>query len=176
MVGCAVEPVKPLSGYHRAGRNGLYQLTAWSFDGRVAIVHGEDADSANIRWMRRADEEKIRLSGPLGQGAVVIHIGREFLSIDRGEGEIKYRGREERSVTEQLGFYAPFRSLRYWVLGLVDPDAPFQDVANGFVQKGWTVTIDQMQMTALGVMPRKVEIKSDAIKLKFIMDHWRKND
>ena len=175
LAGCAVKPVKTVSVFNRGEREDLYQLTSWAFEGRVALRRDNESWTANITWKRRLADENIRLSGPLGQGGMVIHISEDFVGIDRGEGEIRYPDRSDEFITEQLGFYVPFKSLRYWVIGLVDPEAAFEDIENGFVQNGWTVLIRQMQQTEVGMMPRKIDVSNGEVKLKLIIDQWQEH-
>lgn len=174
--GCAVEPLKTVSVFDRAERGKLYQLTHWAFDGRVALMRDHESWTANITWKRRSADEDIRLSGPLGQGGVAIHIAEDFVGIDRGDGEVKYADRSDEVVAEELGFYVPIKSLRYWVVGLVDPESTFEDIESGFIQDGWTVLIKQMQQTSVGMMPRKIDVTNREVKLKLIIDQWQEHD
>ncbi len=173
MAGCAGKPILVDNGYFRGQRDALYQLVGWSFDGRVAVRRGDESWTATISWVRRLADEKIRLSGPLGQGGVAIRITRDFVAVDRGDGEIVYRDNSDAFVTDELGFYVPLRSLRYWVVGLADPDAAFEDIDNGFIQNDWTVLFRQMQQTGTGIMPRKIEVSNGNVRLKLIIDQWR---
>ncbi|MGR9046270.1 MAG: lipoprotein insertase outer membrane protein LolB [Gammaproteobacteria bacterium] len=176
LAGCAVKPVGVVSKFNRNEREGLYRLTSWAFDGRVAVKSVDDSWTANISWKRRLEDENIRLSGPLGQGGVAIHIGDNFVSIDRGDGEVSYWEPSDAFISEQLGFYVPLKSLRYWVVGLIDPDTAFEDIENGFVQNGWTVLIRQMQRTGFGMMPRRIDVSNQDVKLKLIIDQWQEQN
>ena len=176
LAGCAVKPLKTVSVYNRAEREALYQLTRWAFDGRVAWKHDNESWTANISWKRQLTNETIRLSGPLGQGGVFIRITDDYVAIDRGEGEIKYKGRSNELISEALGMYVPLESLRYWVVGLVDPNTAFEDIKNGFVQNGWTILIKQLQQTEMGMLPRKIDVTNREVGLKLIIDQWREHD
>ena len=49
----------------------------------------------------------------------------------------------------RLGFELPLRNLRFWLLGIPNPDAPFQiarnaqDRAQHLSQDGWSIDYDQ---------------------------------
>lgn len=173
--GCVTAPVKVAPEYSRQERDGLYNLNSWAFDGRVAVVGKRESWQANIDWQRLDTEEVIRLSGPLGQGAVSIHITDTYIGVDEGNGEIKFDKNDDAQVAERLGFFVPVRSLRYWVLGLVEPKVPFEEVEMGFVQSGWVVKFKQMQQTEYGFMPYKINVSNQEVRLKLVIDRWQRN-
>lgn len=174
--GCSSAPVKTGADYSDSGRGGLYELRDWALDGRISLRASNESWSASIEWQRRDDDETIRLIGPLGQGAVFIHIADEYVDVDRGDGAARYLDRSDDFITEQLGFYVPLRSLRYWVVGLIDPGSPSEDVVNGFIQDGWRVLYREMQQTGRGVLPYKIDVSNQEVKLKLIIDQWNMHD
>lgn len=174
--GCSSVPVKTEADYSDSGREGLYELRDWVLDGRISLRASNESWSASIEWQRHDDDETIRLMGPLGQGAVFIHIADEYVDVDRGDGPARYLDRSDDFVTEQLGFYVPLRSLRYWVVGLIDPGSPSEDIGNGFIQDGWRVLYREMQQTGRGVLPYKIDVSNREVKLKLIIDQWNMHD
>ena len=81
---CSIVPVEPEVHYSRIAREHLYELERWSFEGRLALTGKNDSWSASINWGHSPDDEKIKLSGPLGQGATVIQLTGNLVTIDRG--------------------------------------------------------------------------------------------
>lgn len=177
LVACATTPVETELHYSRKEMLQLYQLKHWSFEGRLALTSRSDSWTANISWEHTPDSERIRLAGPLGQGAVVISLMGDVVTIDRGGKDVQTSRNPEEFVNQQLGMFVPVRSLRYWVIGLPEPSRSYQDNNAGFSQAGWLCEYKQVQeVDKKGVMPHKLMVMNDQVKLKLIIDHWDLND
>ncbi len=172
---CSVAPVEQDVHYSRASMLHLYDLERWSFDGRLALTGQNDSWSANISWEHSPEAEKIKLSGPLGQGAVVISLTRGVVTIDRGGNDVLSSTQPEEFINQQLGMFVPVGSLRYWVVGLPEPSHSYKDAENGFNQSGWLSEYKQMQRVDDGAMPLKMMVMNNQVKLKLIIDHWDLN-
>lgn len=174
---CTVVPVKPEGHYSRPAMLPLYELEYWSFEGRFALTGEREALSANISWEHSPGADKIKLSGPLGQGAIVISLAGNVVTIDRGGGDVQSSTQPESFINQQLGMFVPVRSLRYWVVGLPEPSLNFKDTDIGFNQAGWLSEYMQMQsVTEDRTMPRKMTVMNGQVKLKLIIDRWDIND
>jgi outer membrane lipoprotein LolB len=169
---CSVVPVQPVVHYSRAAMLHLYELEHWSFEGRLALTGQNDSWSANISWEHSPETEKIKLSGPMGQGAVVISLADNVVTIDRGGDDVQSSTQPEEFINQQLGMFVPVRSLRYWVMGLPEPSRPYKDTDVGFNQSGWLNEYKQMQLVDDSAMPHKMTVMNSQVKLKLIIDHW----
>jgi outer membrane lipoprotein LolB len=169
---CSTAPIEPEVHYSKIGREHLYKLTQWSFDGRLALTGKKDSWSASINWGHRPDDEKIKLSGPLGQGATVIQLAGDLVTIDRGDNQVQSSTEPEEFINQQLGMFVPVHSLRYWVVGLPEPTSAFVETATGFKQSGWLIEYKQMQPVDNQSMPRKITVTNERVKLKLIIDQW----
>jgi len=169
---CAIVPVEPEVHYSKIAREHLYKLERWSFEGRLALTGKNDSWSASINWGHRTDDEKIKLSGPLGQGATVIQLTGDLVTIDRGDGLAQSSTHPEDFINQQLGMFVPVHSLRYWVVGLPEPTSAFVETATGFKQGGWFIEYKQMQPVDNQSMPHKITVMNEQVKLKLIIDQW----
>lgn len=172
LTACAETPVKPEPVYSKNANAHLYKLDRWSFDGRLALASKQDSWSATINWQHQPDDEQIKLSGPLGQGAVLIHLTGDQVTVDRGDGQIQSSAEAERFIQQQLGLYVPVKSLRYWVVGLPEQAQTFTETREGFSQAGWLIEYLQSQAVKNETMPRKITVFNDKVKLKLIIDQW----
>ncbi|HEY8034897.1 MAG TPA: lipoprotein insertase outer membrane protein LolB [Methylobacter sp.] len=173
---CSVVQVKPDMHYSRTAMLHLYELEHWSFEGRLALTGQNDSWSANISWEHSPESEKIKLSGPFGQGAVVISLTGNVVTIDRGEDNVQSSTQPEEFINQQLGMFVPVHSLRYWVVGLPEPSNSYKDIGVGFNQFGWLSEYKQMQLVNNEVMPHKMTVMNNQVKLKLIIDRWVLND
>ncbi len=169
---CSVIPVEPSGRYSKAAMDRLYDLKSWSFEGRLALASQNDSWSANIAWDHSPEAEKIKLSGPLGQGATVILLKGNMVTIDRGGDDVQSSMHPEEFINQQLGMFVPVRSLRYWVVGLPEPSLTYKNTDNGFNQAGWLSEYKQMQSVNDSVLPLKMMVMNKQVKLKLIIDHW----
>lgn len=170
---CSVVPVKSDMHYSRAAMLPLYGLERWAFDGRLALTGQRDSWSANISWEHSPETEKIKLSGPMGQGAVIISLTGNAVTIDRGGDDVQSSTQPEEFINQHLGMFVPVRSLRYWVVGLPEPSHSYKDTDVGFNQAGWLSEYKQMQVVKdNGAMPFKMMVMNNQVKLKLIIDHW----
>ena len=172
LTGCSTAPVGHEIPYSKHAREYLYNLERWTFEGRLALTGKNDSWSASINWGHRPDDEKIKLSGPWGQGTTIIQLTGESVTIDRGDGQAQSSMHPEQFINQQLGMFVPVHSLRYWVVGLPEPTSAFVETASGFKQAGWLIDYKQMQPVNDQFMPRKITITNEQVKLKLIIDQW----
>ena len=172
LTGCSTAPVVPGAQYSKTARAHLDKLERWSFSGRLALTGKNDSWSANINWVHTPYDERIKLSGPLGQGATVIQLTGNLVTIDRGDGKAQSSSQPEAFINQQLGMFVPVHSLRYWVVGLPEPSSVFVETATGFKQAGWLIEYKQMQVANDQSMPRNIIVTNDQVKLKLFIDQW----
>jgi outer membrane lipoprotein LolB len=172
---CASVSTVPNGHYSQAARAHLYHMQEWYLEGRVAISSPKDSWSANIEWHHLPDSEKIKLSGPLGQGAMVIELAGNVVKIDRGGGNVQTSNQPERFINQQLGLFVPLQSLRFWAVGLPEAGQKFQGTDDGFVQNGWLIAYKEMLKTGTETLPHKMAVSDGHMKLKLIVDQWDLN-
>lgn len=138
----------------------------------MGVTSPNDSWSANTDWRHNLNAENLKLSGPLGQGAVAVELADGVVKIDRGGGHVQSSNQPEEFINQQLGLFVPLQSLRFWVVGLPDSAQAFQETQDGFVQAGWLVEYKAMQKTGNQAMPQKIIVSKDRLKLKLIVDQW----
>jgi outer membrane lipoprotein LolB len=169
---CANFPAPAEQPYRLAERSLFDNLKHWSFEGRFVFTDGNQSASASIFWQHLDHQDEIKLSGPLGQGAVVIVMTDRVVTIERAGEQILQSTEIETFVQQQLGLAIPVRALSYWVLGLVAPQAEFIEMNDGFEQLGWNVHYSQMQPVGIEWLPRKIKIEHEHVIFKLIVDQW----
>lgn len=172
MTACAGLPEKTIEDYHLADRAHLYDKSHWFFEGRLAVTDDKNSISAALNWRHQQDQEIIELVGPLAQGRVVIWLKPDRVLIDDGQARKEFIGDVEAIVSEQLGVDVPVGSMRYWVLGLNDPNQRYVEQLDGFYQTGWLVRFKEMQNLDGNILPRKMIVEKDKTRIKLIVDQW----
>ncbi len=172
VAGCSLLSEKPVEAYRLQDMQVLQQQRQWYFEGRLALADERDSFSASVSWRHRLDRDDIELAGPLAQGKLVISVSADMVSVDDGDIRKEFRGPVEDVLAEQLGVMMPVDALRYWVLGLPDPEQSFVEQADGFFQAGWRVGFKEMQHVNAVVLPRKINAEKDKTRIKLIVDQW----
>lgn len=160
-------------------RKALYELDAWSLTGRFGVRTVNDALQGNLDWRHFMDEERLRLSGPFGRGAVQITVKRDFIRITDSKGNSKVSHDPEKALFQRLGFAVPLTALKYWLLGLEVPGVVSRSEVDAegklkkLIHNGWEVQILEYMAAAGHAIPRKIRISRDDVVLKLIIDRWR---
>ncbi|MBK8817097.1 MAG: outer membrane lipoprotein LolB [Methylococcaceae bacterium] len=172
---CAGFTSSPVGVYSSAPNAHLYTIKSWHLEGRLAVIAHNDSWSASIDWGHLPDVETIKISGPLGQGAVAIELNPESVTIDRGGGDIQTSNQPQKFISQQLGLDVPLESLRFWAIGLPEASSEFQKTTDGFIQNGWLISYKEMQHAGNEILPRKMSVSKNNMRLKLIIDQWKLN-
>jgi outer membrane lipoprotein LolB len=157
-------------------------LRSWSLDGRIGAQATDKAWQASLYWEHAPAQDRLRISGPLSQGLVSIIVQKDLIYVNEGNGAETLSHDPDAWLRQRLGFAVPLTSLRFWVLGIPDPDHSFamtsagEDVAGGFRQAGWRIYPEQVDNVDGWLLPRKIRAEGPGVKLKILADTWSLND
>jgi len=182
LAGCATRPVQPevaIDWDQRAAW--LVAAPAWRAQGRIAVKSGKDGGQGNMTWVQ-GDSTRISLSGPFGAGAYEITWDDERIVVNSKKGEqvASYTGRDaaDRFLEQQLGWSFPARSIRYWLLGVADPEYHSErhlDEAGWLRridQNGWAVEYGRFDGVGDHYLPGKIVMENDRARVKLVVDKW----
>jgi outer membrane lipoprotein LolB len=170
---CAlIEPQRP------AASNAPFDLS-----GRVAVNFEGRSFSSGVRWQHAAGREEVWLMTPLGQ--TIAHIisddgGAILTSTDQKQ----YRAASVESLTRQaLGWELPLTRLTWWVRGEPVPGKPPGGAERDergrltfLEQDGWRIAFVNYPPGEQGGQPRRLDLKSAAHEIRFVIDAWRLAD
>ena len=115
LTGCATAPVlmelKP-------DWVSLQQVNYWTVKGRVAFRNGNEGWHGRISWVSSPLEDKIKIAGPIGQGAIVILMRGDVVEVLFSDGRKEVTRDPAALLERQLGFSVPLKALRWWIRGL----------------------------------------------------------
>lgn len=173
--GCATAPVavglKP-------DWKSLQQVEHWEMQGRVAFRNENDGWHGRISWVSSPQEDKIKIAGPVGQGAVVILMRDEFAELLFGDGRRQVARDPTMLVEKQLGLPVPLKSLRWWARGLPVEKRPYDMIQRRsdsivFEQDGWLISQNDFKRYFEKVLPRRIMIEGKGLSLKLVIDRWK---
>jgi outer membrane lipoprotein LolB len=152
----------------------LQKLDAWQLDGRAAVAVGTQGWQASLNWRQRGDAAEVHLSGPLGVGALLLKRTAAGLSLNDAAPSDAVLAQ----LQERLGFELPIDHLRFWLLGVPDPGAPFelernaQDRALRVTQDEWVIDYDRYLPVAGDVLPGHLVLSREGVRVRIAVDRW----
>jgi outer membrane lipoprotein LolB len=152
----------------------LQKLDAWQLDGRAAVAVDTQGWQASLNWRQRGDATEVHLSGPLGVGALLLKRTAAGLSLNDAAPSDAVLAQ----LQERLGFELPIDHLRFWLLGVPDPGAPFelernaQDRALRLTQDDWAIAYDRYLPVAGDVLPGHLVLSREGVRVRIVVDRW----
>lgn len=146
----------------------------WQLDGRAAVAVGTQGWQASLNWRQRPGATEVHLAGPLGIGAVVLKKTVDGLSLNGSPPSDAMVNQ----LQDKLGFDLPLDDLRYWLVGVPNPAVASefklndQDRIPQMTQDGWTVTYDHYMPVGSDLLPSRVVLSREGVRVRIAVDHW----
>jgi outer membrane lipoprotein LolB len=160
----------------------LGQLETWQAHGRIAVKSGNEGGQGKLHWYQTGQQARIELSGPFGVGAYELAWDSDSLVVKTKAGEVTsaYAGPQaaEQFLVDQLGWSFPAISIRYWILGIVDPQFAGNRKFDtdgwlaGIEQNDWSVAYDGFSRHEDQWLPDKIVMNNDRARVKLVIDQW----
>lgn len=181
--GCAMRPKMAGTGLDWDQREvALGQLANWQAHGRIAVKSDDGGGQGKLHWYQTNAQARIQLSGPFGVGAYELAWDSDSLVVSTKAGEVTaaYAGplAAEQFLVDQLGWSFPAISIRYWILGIVDPQftSARQFDRDGWLigieQNDWSIAYDGFLLHQDQWLPHKIVMQNDNARVKLIVDQW----
>ncbi len=182
LAGCETVPVSPAPSVSWSVRRPeLQTLGRFGLNGRVAVAVGNQGFNAGLRWTQSAAVTHLTLTGPLGAGGVEVTADGDDLSVVTSNGKRLGNAAARAQLEGKLGFEPPLASLRYWVLGVPDPDpsAPAsvqldsQQRVTQLTQGGWQVDYTAYIPVGAEWLPRLLTLRRQDVRVRMVVDGWQ---
>ena len=178
--GCAVRKgvELPQLGDWENRQSLLRELDEWAFNGRIGVISGDDGFSGSLRWAQDGDNFEATVSGPLGIGTVRLEGDGRRVQLTDKDGNVTALNDAERDLYLRYGWTIPVRSLRYWALGIPDPELPAETGFDGdghlerLVQGGWQVDITRYGEGGGQAMPTRLRAANEQASVKLAIHNW----
>lgn len=181
--GCAQQTAMPIDDWsqHQAR---IHKITHWHVTGKLGVKIPGDNGSANLRWQNATSNYSLDLSGPFGQGRLLItgKPGRVTLQ-QAGEAPLTADSAEE-LILQTTGWTLPVTQLAYWVRGVPAPYQPIVRMEHddsgllaSLEQAGWHIQYANYSSTKLDKtsvqLPSRVTAEYGDIRLTLIIRQWQ---
>jgi outer membrane lipoprotein LolB len=176
LAGCKTtqpRPTGPLAPWNERVTT-LAQARTWQLDGRAAAALGQQGWQASLDWRQSGDSSELHLAGPLGLGAFVLNMSPAGLALNGAAPSPAVAAQLE----ARLGFELPLENLRFWLLGIPNPDVPFEltrnasDRAQHLSQAGWSIDYDQYRPQGGDELPARIVLTRADARVRIAVDRW----
>lgn len=157
----------------------LAGLAGWTLRGRGALAAGGRGWNGSVHWVQCADSFDLRFIAPLGAGTLRISGLPGAMRVRGTDGTDFHADDLEAELEHLLGARLPVESLRWWVVGLPAPDAPYAALeldaagrATEFLQSEWTVSYPRYTTHASIEIPALVVADRDGTRVRVVVDSW----
>ncbi len=178
--GCAVQggiTLPELSDWQTRNRI-LADLDDWEFKGRIGVSADGEGFNGKIRYWQNDDDFRATVSGPLGFGSIQIEGDGRHVTMTDKDGEEWMLPDPEVDLQIMYGWTIPVASLRYWALGIPDPnELAFTDIneeglLTALEQGNWQIEIGRYRESGGQMMPRRLTAVSSDNKVRLVIDSW----
>jgi outer membrane lipoprotein LolB len=153
---------------------------SWQFRGRVSLTRGEEGWHAGVNWQEDAGIYDLRLSGPLGQGAVQVRGRTGLVQLTAADGQVIIANDADALVADVTGWQFPVSGIRYWVRGLPAPAPEPQAVVhrdeNGLLkrleQSGWDIEYTRFERIGGWRWPTRLRLTNEVLVVRLVIDAW----
>jgi outer membrane lipoprotein LolB len=156
----------------------LGKLSSWEFKGRIAVKAGDEGFNGKFLWAQTGDEFSATVGGPLGIGTVRIEGNDRTIVLTDKDGVETPLVDPETELYYRYGWTIPVSSLRYWALGIPDPQRTavtelddagrLKDLAQG----NWQVTISRYRESAGQSLPHTLTATNPDTRVRMVIDAW----
>lgn len=177
--GCATLPEAGGAGDWPARRAALQSLERWILDGRMAVAARSEGFSGGLSWRQDGPRAEIELRAPMGGRAISLHVAGEAISVTDGDGTTLEGEGARRLVARHIGATLPVAELRYWLLGAPAPGSPHRETLGAdqrlasLDQSGWRVAYTAYRGVGEIVLPSRLEITTEGLRLRLLVAGWR---
>lgn len=160
----------------------LQQLDHWTLTGKLAIFLENDRQTANIYWQQQGDNYSIQLTTFIGTRILEVTRNEQGVEIINNDDQV-FTGQDANTLIKQLspGLDLPIAALQQWIKGnpanasyqLNDQQQVSDLLGLDASQQLWEVSFKQYQLFSGTVLPKKVNLKRDDIRVKIAINQWK---
>ena len=158
-------------------REHLGMLEAWDLSGRIAVRNGEQAFQGRFRWSQRPDDLELVLRSPIGTNVMRVSGPLDQLMLE-ARGEQYSLEDPEAQLSALIGWWVPVTSFPSWLLGIPDPAYAARErlspdgMLASLEQRLWRVDIANYQLAEGVLVPRRLDLRHDALDLRVVVDSF----
>jgi len=156
-------------------RQQLEVFDHWQVKAKVGSNQG--ASGGRATWQQRDERFDVRISGPLGIGAVEMRGTANQVEVENRKETIVSND-PEMTMRELLGWSLPTRNAQHWLIGMPGPEKAARAWygPNGLLVKleqgDWLIEYPEYQRHGQMQLPRKILLTNGGLKLQLVLAGW----
>ena len=146
----------------------------WQLNGKIGVWFGDEKESAALDWQQCNEANgRIRLSGPLGSGAVEITSTDGIVTLIQG-GE-RRTAESAQQLAAESGWPIPVDALAYWVRGRAAPGIAQQSKISpagqllALQQQDWLI---DFSYNNAGQLPNRINATGPNSRVVLLVQQW----
>ncbi|AGH81714.1 outer membrane lipoprotein LolB [Psychromonas sp. CNPT3] len=158
----------------------LNALTQWQFSGKLAVLSPTERHSFNIHWQQSEQTLKISLTNFLGMRVLSISKNAQLTTVIDAKGN-KYSDPNADMLVHSLsGLDIPIALLQQWIKGnpvqatyLLDRHQRVAQLTQKeAITSRWSIQYTDYRATSGLMLPYKLALQRQDIRLKFAINQW----
>ena len=157
----------------------IKHLTTWHIVGKIGFANKHQGGNATLDWHQAKTNFAITLHGPFKIETVHITGKPGTVLLATSAGTNLTATTPEAIIQQQLGWTVPITGLIYWARGIPIDNAPIDFIQvpednrlTKLKQQGWEIEYNEYQNFNQYVLPTKITLHYDTIKIKLIFKNW----
>lgn len=178
---CASQPIGTQTEVNSSAHLArLAQLSDWQAKGKASVTSPEQSLTLNVHWQQRGDTLVVDISGPLGQGSGQLSGQPGAYRLRSPQGEF-FADSLNQFSRQLMGSDLPLDSLRWWLLGMPDPDLAHSlsfnalGLVDELTQAGWQLGFSRYQGETLP-LPGRIDLQQlndQGNKARVVVTQWQ---
>lgn len=158
----------------------LAKLQHWEVRGKLSVRHHQQGITGYLNWQQNQQVFDLYVAGPLAQGATRIKGNAQQVSLQLATWQQAQTANSAEGLMQRhLGWSFPVVNLRYWIKGMVNPDAGVDKVKYDkvglleSVQKdGWIIRLSRYQYQGGYWLPTHIKITGKHYRFVLAIKSW----
>ena len=174
LAGCATPRPAPAPSPWEQRLSELEHASPGSSTGERRLSLGTQGWQASLDWRQRGGSSEVHLAGPFGAWGTGAQATPDGLSLNGAPPSAEVVAQ----LRDRLGFELPIDSLRFWLLGVPDPNSAFeltrnaQDRALQLTQAGWSIEYDKYMPNDGDLLPARLVLQRADARVRIAVDRW----
>ncbi len=177
----AADPDPGASASRETHVDALSRLRSWSLLGTLAVRTADgNASRVTMHWRQAPDSYHVRFTGPLGVGLFEVEGSATEVVARYPDGRRARAATPEALLEREIGWSAPLRGLRYWMVGSPVPDgAPSRTELDDrgrlvrLEQAGWTVVYERYGALDGLSLPERIRFSNATVDATVVVRRWK---
>jgi outer membrane lipoprotein LolB len=167
-----------LASFH-ANLEKLVELESWQVQGRLALATASEAWSATLHWTQTQQSYQMKVIAPLGRGSFDMQGDGDKVTLRLSREQVLQARDPETLLRDNFGWTVPVSGLRYWILGLPEPEVKISRLTvdesgriSTMEQSGWQLSYSRYSSQGGYELPGQIALVNGDMKLRLAIRRW----